>query len=79
MLFSLAGQGIMAASGSSCADKALKSSHVLKAIGCDPALANSSILFTLGFENTEAEVDRVIEVLPPIVEKLRSFSPLWSE
>ncbi len=78
MLFSLAGQGVMAASGSSCADKALKSSHVLKAIGCDPALANSSILFTLGFENTEAEVEKVIEVLPPIVEKLRSFSPLWN-
>ena len=79
MLFSLAGQGIMAASGSSCADKALKSSHVLAAIGCDPALANASILFSLGFENTEAEVDRVIEVLPPIVEKLRAMSPLWNE
>lgn len=78
MLFSLAGQGIMAASGSSCADKALKSSHVLKAIGCDPALANASILFTLGFENTEKEVERVIEVLPPIVEKLRLMSPLWN-
>jgi len=78
MLFSLAGQGIMAASGSSCADKALKGSHVLKAIGCEPALANSSILFTLGFDNTEMEVDRVIEVLPPIVEKLRSMSPLWN-
>ena len=77
MIFSLAGKGIFAASGSSCADKALKSSHVLKAIGCDPALANSSLLFSLGFDNTEAEVDRVIEVLPPIVENLRSMSPLW--
>ncbi|HDY87210.1 MAG TPA: aminotransferase class V-fold PLP-dependent enzyme [bacterium] len=79
MLFSLAGDGIMAASGSSCADKALKSSHVLKAIGCDPALANASILFTLGFENTEEEVDRVLEVLPPIIERFRSMSPLWKE
>ena len=77
MLFSLAGQGIMAASGSSCADKALKSSHVLAAIGCEPALANASILFSLGFENTEEEVDFVLEVLPPIVEKLRAMSPLW--
>ena len=78
MLFSLAGQGIMAASGSSCADKALKSSHVLAAIGCEPALANASILFSLGFENTEAEVDLVLEILPPIVEKLRAMSPLWT-
>ncbi len=77
MLYSLAGKGIMAASGSSCADKALKSSHVLSAIGVDPALANASILFTLGFDNTEEEVDTVLEVLPPIVERLRSMSPLW--
>ncbi len=77
MLFSLAGRGIMAASGSSCADKALKSSHVLAAMGCDPALANASILFSLGFENTEAEVNNVIETLPPIVERFRAMSPIW--
>ena len=77
MIYSLAGEGILAASGSSCADKALKSSHVLKAIGCDPALANASVLFSLGFDNTEIEVDRVIEVLPPIVKRFRSMSPLW--
>jgi len=77
MLYSLAGAGVMAASGSSCADKALKSSHVLKAIGCDPALANASILFSLGFENTEAEVDHVLNVFPPIIERFRSMSPLW--
>ncbi len=78
MLYSLAGKGIMTASGSSCADKALKSSHVLQAIGCDPALANASVLFSLGFENTDAEVCKVLEEFPPIIEKLRSFSPLWT-
>jgi len=78
MLFSLAAKGIMAASGSSCADKALKSSHVLSAMGVDPALANASLLFSLGFDNTEEEVDTVLEVLPPIVERLRSLSPLWN-
>jgi cysteine desulfurase len=78
MIYSLAGKGIMVASGSSCADKALKSSHVLSAIGLDPALANASILFSLGFDNTVEDVDRVIEVLPPIVERLRSMSPLWN-
>lgn len=77
MLFMLAGKGIMTASGSSCADKALKSSHVLQAIGCDPALANASVLFSLGFENTKAEVDKVLAEFPPIIEKLRSYSPLW--
>jgi len=77
MLYSLVSKGIMVASGSSCADKALKSSHVLAATGLDPALANASILFSLGFENTREEVDRVIEVLPPIVERLRSMSPIW--
>ena len=78
MIYSLAGQGIMAASGSSCADKALKSSHVLKAIGVDPALANASVLFSLGIDNTVEDVDRVLEVFPPIIERLRSMSPLWS-
>lgn len=78
MLFSLAARGIFAASGSSCADKALKSSHVLDAIGLDHALANASVLFSLGFENTESEVENVIEVLPPMVARLRSMSPLWS-
>jgi cysteine desulfurase len=77
MLFSLAANGIYAASGSSCADKALKSSHVLTAIGLDHALANASVLFSLGIDITDADVDRVIEVLPPIVVKLRSMSPLW--
>jgi cysteine desulfurase len=78
MLFSLASKGVLAASGSSCADKALKSSHVLDAIGLDHALANASVLFTLSFENTEREVDTVIEVLPPLVARLRSMSPLWT-
>ncbi len=77
MIFSLAGKDIFASSGSSCADKALKSSHVLKAIGCPPALANASVLFTLGYETSEADVDRVIEDFPPIIENLRAMSPLW--
>ena len=78
ILYSLAGKGIMAASGSSCADKALKSSHVLSAIGVEPALANASLLFTLGFDNTDEEIDTVLNVMPLIVERLRSFSPLWN-
>ena len=79
MVFSLAGAGILAASGSSCADKTLKSSHVLQAIGCHPALANASVLFTPGYENTDEEVDRVLEVFPGIVERFRAMSPLWND
>jgi len=77
MLFSLAANGIYAASGSSCADKALKSSHVLTAIGIGHALANASVLFSLGIDSDESHVDKVLDVLPPAVAKLRSMSPLW--
>ncbi len=69
-------EGIAASSGSSCASHALKSSHVLSAINVPPALANGSILFSLGKFNTQEEVEKVINVLPKIVEKLRKMSPL---
>jgi len=69
-------ESIGASSGSSCASHALKSSHVLTAIRVPPALANGSILFSLGKFNTEKEVNKVITVMPKIVEKLRKMSPL---
>jgi cysteine desulfurase len=69
-------EGIAAASGSSCASHALKTSHVLLAVKLSPAIANGSILFSLGKYNTEAEIEKVIGVLPGIVEKLRNMSPL---
>ncbi len=61
--------GIAAASGSSCASHALKTSHVLNAIKLPPELANGSVLFSLGKYNTQAEVDKVLEVLPPIIDR----------
>jgi len=69
-------KGIAAASGSSCASHALKSSHVLLAIKLPPATANGSILFSLGKYNTEQEVEYALEALPTIVAKLREMSPL---
>lgn len=69
-------EGIAASSGSSCASHALKTSYVLTAIKIPPALANGSILFSLGKYNTKEEVDRVVMVLPKIVKKLRDMSPL---
>lgn len=72
-------EGIAASSGSACTSAALKSSHVLKAMGVDPIQAQGSLLFSLGRENNEAEIDYVIAKLPPIVERLRKMSPLYKE
>jgi len=72
-------EGIVASSGSACTSQALKSSHVLKAMGVNNVQAHGSLLFSLGRENTEAEIDYVLEKLPPIVKRLREMSPLYKE
>ncbi|MCL2485280.1 MAG: cysteine desulfurase [Endomicrobia bacterium] len=71
-------KGIMAASGSACANKNLKLSHVLNAMNVDVAVGQGSILFTLSKYNTEEEIDYVLEEFPKIVQKLRDMSPLYS-
>lgn len=77
MLLFLDQKGIAAASGSACTSRALKASHVLTAIGVDAAIAQGSLLFSLGIDNTEEEVDYLLDTLPPIVERLRQMSPLY--
>ena len=72
-------EGIFAASGSSCASQALKSSYVLTEMGLSPTMAQGSISFSLGKYNTSDEVNRTLEVLPPIIERLRKMSPLFKE
>lgn len=72
-------EGIAASSGSACTSVALKSSHVLNAMGVNPVHAAGSLLFSLGRENTQAEIDYVLEKLPPIVKRLREMSPLYKE
>ncbi len=67
-------QGICASSGSACTSGSLDPSHVLLAMGCDPARARASVRFSLGIYNTEAEVDFVLKQLPPIITKLRVYS-----
>ncbi|MDR1695985.1 MAG: cysteine desulfurase [Endomicrobium sp.] len=71
-------KGIMAASGSACANKNLKLSHVLNAMGVDTAVGQGSILFTLSKYNTQEEIDCVLEEFPKIVQRLRDMSPLYS-
>ncbi len=76
MLIMLDMAGIAAASGSACTSRALKASHVLTAMGVPQEKIHGSLLFSLSRDNTESEVDHVIETLPPIVERLRAMSPL---
>jgi cysteine desulfurase len=77
MLLFLSMQGIAASSGSTCTSRALKASHVLTALGVEAALAQGSLVFTLGEMNTMEDVDYVMEVLPGVVERLRQMSPLY--
>lgn len=66
--------GIAVSSGSACSSGTLEPSHVLKAMGLPHARTLGSIRFSLGVANTDADVDRVLEVLPPLVQKLRSLT-----
>jgi len=69
--------GICASSGSACTSGSLQPSHVLRAMGVPFTMAHGSIRFSLSIYNTEAEINFVIEKLPPIIERLRSMSPYW--
>jgi len=79
MLMLLNSQGIAVSSGSACTSRALKASHVLIAIGLPHELAQGSVLFTLGVDTTNEDVDYVLEVMPAIVDRLRQMSPLYSK
>jgi cysteine desulfurase len=76
MLLNLDLEGICSSTGSACSSASLEPSHVLLALGLPAEQAHSSLRFTLGRENTEADVERVLEVLPEIVARLRAMSPL---
>ncbi len=72
-------KGIAVSSGSACTSRALKSSHVLSAMGVDDAIAQGSMLFSLGIDNSEEHIEYVIETLPPIIKRLREMSPLYED
>ncbi|MBX7110657.1 MAG: aminotransferase class V-fold PLP-dependent enzyme, partial [Dehalococcoidia bacterium] len=68
--------GVAASSGSACTTGSVEPSHVLVAMDVPPDLARGSLRFTLGRMNTDADVDRLLGVLPPIVQRMRALSPL---
>jgi cysteine desulfurase len=74
LLIALDLEGIAVSTGSACSSGTLEPSHVLKAMGFNAHRTQNSIRFSLGAGNTEAEIDRVVAVLPRIVEKLRSLT-----
>lgn len=76
MLLSLDLMGVAASSGSACTAKTLEASHVLLAIGLKHEEAHGSLMFSLGRQNTEEEVDYVASLMPNIVKRLRAISPL---
>jgi cysteine desulfurase len=78
LLLNLDMKGIAASSGSACTSGSLEPSHVLGAMCVEVTLAHSSTRFSLGASNTAAEIDYVIEILPPIVQRLREMSPLYN-
>jgi len=71
-------KGIALASGPSCVTGNLKISHILQAIGLDESQARGNVLMTLGKDNTDQDIDYVLDTLPALVEKLRSESPSWN-
>ncbi len=79
MLYQLSDCGICASSGSACTSGSLEPSHVLRALGVPFTAVHGSIRFSFSRYNTDAEVDRVVEVFPQIVANLRRLSPYWDQ
>ena len=79
MLMLLDSKGIGVTSGSACTSRALKASHVLLAMGLPHEMAQGSLLISPGIYSVDEDVDYLLEVMPPIVERLRQMSPLYSK
>lgn len=79
LLLMLDAKGVCASSGSACTSGSLDPSHVLLAIGRPHEVAHGSLRLSLSEENTEAEIDAILKEVPPIVEYLRSISPMWKD
>jgi cysteine desulfurase len=72
-------KGLAVSTGAACSSGAIEPSHVLTAMGLTPDQARSSIRFSLGKHNTEADVDLAISVIPEVVDRLRTLSPVYGK
>ena len=79
MLYQLSDYGICASSGSACTSGSLEPSHVLRALGVPFTAVHGSVRFSFSRYNTDEEVDRIIEVFPEVVARLRAISPYWDD
>ena len=79
MLMLLNSQGVAVTSGSACTSRALKASHVLIAMGISHELAQGSLLFSFGLDNTSEDIDYVLEVMARVADRLRQMSPLYAK
>ena len=79
LLLLLDDKGICASSGSACTSGSLEPSHVLLAIGRPHEVAHGSLRLSLGRDNTEKEVDYILQAVPEVVAYLRKMSPLWQD
>ena len=75
LLLNLDQEGIYASSGSACTSGTLEISHVLKALGLPESEARGSLRLTTGMRTTDADIDRLLDVLPSIVERVREVTP----
>ena len=79
MLLNLDMEGIACSIGSACTSSSLEPSHVMMAIGFPPELAHGSLRFSLGKQTSEDDINHVLTILPGIVVKLRTMSPLYKK
>ncbi len=79
ILFELSRHGICASSGSACTSGTLDPSHVLKAMQVPFTAIHGSVRISLSRYNDEEDIERIIEVLPDIIARLRKLSPYWND
>jgi cysteine desulfurase len=79
ILYQMSEHGICASSGSACTSGSLEPSHVLRAMKIPDAAVHGSVRFSFSRYNTDADVDRIIEVFPGIISNLRRLSPYWDQ
>jgi len=72
-------KGVACSTGAACSSGAMEPSHVLTAIGLRPDQARASLRFSLGKHSTEEEVDRLLEIVPDVVSRLRELSPVYKK